>query len=300
MILRPDNLGDLQEQLRAADRPIQSVNLNSMANLKQHKPEDMTATVEAGMLISDLQKALATCGQWLPIDPPNPNKLTIAELISQNLNGPRRYGFGVIRDWLIGIRFMLADGRLVHNGGNVVKNVAGFDLCKLLIGSRDSIGIVVETTFKLAPLPERESFQKIECESLDNSHDLIKSILNSELLPSVIDLYRSDSTGPILTIGFSGTAADVSAQVKVLKDISMVTEQDLDYDPLLRKEATHTHSILPSSLIDLIKKINTTPYVSRAGNGIVYSPIRALRRTPSNIEQRIKEIFDPKGILPPL
>ena len=300
MILQPNNLKDLQKQLRSADKPVKSVNLTAMASLKEHKPEDMTATVEAGMILTDLQKILAQRSQWLPIDPPNPHKLTIANLISQNLNGPRRFGFGGIRDWLIGIRFLLADGRLIFNGANVVKNVAGFDLCKLLVGNHDSIGITVEAIFKLAPLPEKESFQATECESLESAGELIGTILSSDLRPSVFDLYQSGDTNPILTAGFSGTAADVEAQVKALENLADFEEKGLEYDALLRKQAIHTRSTLSSKLIDLIKDNNTTPYVARAGNGVLYSPNATLPRDPSILEQRIKEIFDPKGILPPL
>src|SRR5215210_8611711 len=101
------------------------------ARILDYHPEDMTVTTEAGLLLSDLQSRLSEHGQWLPIDPPFPERTTIGELISQNLSGPRRYAFGTIREHLLGLTVQLADGRVVKSGGKVVKNVAGYDLHKL-------------------------------------------------------------------------------------------------------------------------------------------------------------------------
>ncbi|HIG81295.1 MAG TPA: FAD-binding oxidoreductase, partial [Verrucomicrobiales bacterium] len=106
-----------------------------MGELIEHVPEDMTATVQAGMSLGDFQTQLAQQNQWLPVDPPCPADRSIGALLAGNTTGPRRFGFGTVRDWLIGIAVVLPDGRLIRNGGKVVKNVAGFDLCKLFIGS---------------------------------------------------------------------------------------------------------------------------------------------------------------------
>src|SRR5687767_13244579 len=104
--LRPANKLELIESLRAANQTstrIQSIDLNTLCQIKNHTPEDLTVTVETGMTVSALQEALALRRQWLPIDPPNPGQLTIAELLANNASGPRRLGFGTIRDHLIGL-----------------------------------------------------------------------------------------------------------------------------------------------------------------------------------------------------
>src|SRR5688500_12538970 len=109
--------------------------LRQMNRVIDLAPEDMTVTVESGIMLAALQKELAKHGQWLPIDPPNPENISIRDVLSQNLNGPRRFGYGTIREHLIGMKVVLAEGRIIKSGGKVVKNVAGYDLAKLFIGA---------------------------------------------------------------------------------------------------------------------------------------------------------------------
>ncbi len=161
MNLRPLSAEELARSLRDASQSatrIERVDLSALSRILEHTPEDMTVTVEAGATLAALQRALAALGQWLPIDPPHPERLTVAALLDTNASGPRRAGFGTIRDYVIGLRVALADGRLVRSGGKVVKNVAGYDLMKLFIGARGTLGVIVEVTFKLLPLPEAEAF----------------------------------------------------------------------------------------------------------------------------------------------
>ena len=126
MILKTDSLENLRVALPENCEQIEGFELSNLNNLIEHVPEDMTATVQAGMMLQNFQTALARHNQRLPVDPPCPGALSIGALLAGNLNGPRRFGCGTIRDWLIGITVVLADGRLISNGGKVVKNVAGF------------------------------------------------------------------------------------------------------------------------------------------------------------------------------
>ena len=142
MKLQPDSIEHLQKLLPQAVN-ITDANLSAIDKLIEHVPEDMTTTVQAGMMLATFQEQLATNGQWLPVDPPHADNLSIGKLLSTNANGPRRFGFGTIRDWLIGLAFVLPDGQLVRNGGKVVKNVAGFDLCRLFVGSHGTLGMIV-------------------------------------------------------------------------------------------------------------------------------------------------------------
>ena len=112
MKLQPANITELQEALRNADTLVDSIDLSTLAELLEHAPEDMTATVQAGMTLADFQARLAMKNQWLPIDPPRPAELTIGTLLNSNASGPRRFGYGTIRDWLIGLAVALPDGRL--------------------------------------------------------------------------------------------------------------------------------------------------------------------------------------------
>jgi glycolate oxidase subunit GlcD len=130
--------------------------------LISHEPADLVATAEAGITLSDFQKHLARAGQWLPIDPPDDGRATLGGVVATGLGGAHTFGFGLPRSFVIGMRMVLADGRTIKAGGKVVKNVAGYDLCKLFTGSYGTLGLITELTFKLRPLPA-ESRTVVAC-----------------------------------------------------------------------------------------------------------------------------------------
>jgi glycolate oxidase FAD binding subunit len=121
-----------------------------------HEPGDLTVTVEAGASLSDVQKVLGRAGQFLPLDPPGAfdGSATVGGILATNAFGPSRAGYGSARDWLIGLTVVDAAGRVIKGGGKVVKNVTGYDLPKLHIGALGTLGVIVEATFKVAPVPE--------------------------------------------------------------------------------------------------------------------------------------------------
>ena len=209
----PSSIPELQELLPQL-QGVGEVSLEAVAELVEHVSEDMTATVQAGMTLAEFQSALGqgpTSG-FRSIRR-NPKTVTIGELLAGNLNGPRRFGFGTIRDWLIGLAVVLPDGRLIRNGGKVVKNVAGFDLCRLFVGAKNELGIIVEAAFKLLPLPEAEAHLAKRCESLAQAEELLGGIWASDLQPTVLDLYRIGGEPLTLLAGFAGPSADVEAPV---------------------------------------------------------------------------------------
>jgi glycolate oxidase subunit GlcD len=124
-----------------------------MAKMIRHEPADLVATAEAGITLNDFQRQLAERGQWLPVDPPDDGTATLGGIVASGLGGPLTPGYGALRSFVIGLRAVLADGRSIKAGGKVVKNVAGYDLCKLFTGSWGSLGVITEVTFKLRPLP---------------------------------------------------------------------------------------------------------------------------------------------------
>ncbi len=133
--------------------------------LIEYEPADLTVTVEAGMTMGRLQALLGEHGQFLPIDAPA--EATVGGALAAGLSGPSCHAYGLPRDWLIGCRFALADGSLVKGGGRVVKNVAGYDLPKLAVGSLGTLGVIVEATFKLAPLPAAQETLVARFDSLE-------------------------------------------------------------------------------------------------------------------------------------
>src|SRR3990170_7695424 len=124
-----------------------ALGLSRLNAVVEHEPADLTATVQAGMTLSELQRHLGGAGQLLPLDPPGGERATIGGILAANASGPWRHAFGSARDMTIGLRVITAEGRITRAGGRVVKNVAGYDLCKLYIGSLGTLGVIVEATF---------------------------------------------------------------------------------------------------------------------------------------------------------
>ena len=297
MTIKPGSIPELQELLPQSQR-VDEVSLEAVAEFVEHVPEDMTATVQAGMSLADFQKRLAASGQWLPVDPPHPEAVTIGDLLGYNLNGPRRFGCGTIRDWVIGMAVVLPDGRLIRNGGKVVKNVAGFDLCRLFVGAKNELGVIVEATFKLLPLPEAEAHLARPCGSLGQAEEVLEKIWVSDLQPTVLDLHRIDREPITLVAGFAGPSADVEAQSRTVKELAFGAEASLDYDAQFRQTAPNFTSVSPEKLISTLQNMGDESFVARAGNGVIYHPSAKLPEVPlPDSQKRVKEIFDPKGVL---
>lgn len=155
-----------------------------------YQPDDMTVTVEAGVTLAELQETLGQRRQFLPLDPPLPARATVGGTVAANASGPWRAGFGVARDWLIGGRVAAADGRLVKGGGRVVKNVAGYDLCKLYTGSLGTLGVLAELTFKVMPLPETAAMAALPL-PLSQVEPFLAAVMDSDLAPSALELFAA-------------------------------------------------------------------------------------------------------------
>jgi len=125
----------------------------ALSGVVAHVPADLTVTVAAGTRLADVRAALARAGQFLPLDPPHAEAATIGGVVAANSTGFWRSRYGGVRDLLIGTTAVLGDGTIAHSGGRVVKNVAGYDLNKLFVGSLGTLGVLVECTFKVLPVP---------------------------------------------------------------------------------------------------------------------------------------------------
>jgi glycolate oxidase FAD binding subunit len=128
-----------------------AVELTALNQVIDYPARDMTITVQAGITLSELQRILATENQRLPVDVPFPDRATLGGALAANASGPRRYGFGTLRDYVIGISVVNDRGEAVKAGGRVVKNVAGYDLCKLYTGSLGTLGVITQATLKVRP-----------------------------------------------------------------------------------------------------------------------------------------------------
>ena len=145
------NLGNPPEELDLV------LDLSLLDQVVDFQPADLTVTVEAGITLESLQRHLASAGKFLPLEAPLADRATLGGILATSSVGPLRQAYGLPRDWLIGIRVISPAGDETKAGGRVVKNVTGYDLNKLYTGSLGTLGVIVEATFKLAPLPANQS-----------------------------------------------------------------------------------------------------------------------------------------------
>jgi glycolate oxidase FAD binding subunit len=199
--------------------------LRRMARILDHEPGDLTATVEAGMTVEAFQTALRSRGQWLSLDPADADRATVGGVLATNAYGPRRHLYGTARDLLIGVTVVTADGAVVKGGGKVVKNVAGYDLPKLFIGSFGTLGVIAEATVKLRPLAEQEELVSVRFERLKDAGAAVKAVAASDLIPNAVELLdgaaaagaglaagSTGSSGAVLVVGFDGIQEQVDWQ----------------------------------------------------------------------------------------
>jgi glycolate oxidase FAD binding subunit len=208
------------------DPPVRAgivLGLRRLDRLIEHEPGDLTATAGAGLTLGALQAALRGRGQWLSLDPPDAERATVGGLVAANAAGPRRHLYGTVRDLLIGLTVVTADGAIVRGGGKVVKNVAGYDLPKLFIGSCGTLGIVVEATFKLRPLPDDERLLAVRFDRLKDGGVAARTLLASDLIPNAVELLDAPAAAglglggtPALVVGFDGLAEQVEWQATEL------------------------------------------------------------------------------------
>ena len=284
------------------------VDVRALRRVLAHTPEDLTVKVESGITLAGLQAHLATSGQWLPVDPPHAGRLTVRDVIERDLSGPRRCGFGTVREHLIGMAALLGDGRLIHSGGNVVKNVAGYDLQKLFIGSRGTLGIVVEAVFKVRPLPEAEAFVARTVASASEASPVVEAVQESPVTPVVFDLHNiaadgAASAGMTLVLGFSGTREDVAWQLEQAHALGFTEPASLEHEERFWSNATPSRewSVLPSKLCETLATLGNALFVARAANGVVFArggPAPPKLALPAALLRRVKDTFDPKHVFP--
>ena len=176
---------------------------------------DMTITVESGIRMSELARLLAAENQRLPIDVPQAEQATLGGLIATNWSGSRRFGCGTMRDFVIGISAVDASGREFKGGGRVVKNVAGYDLCKLLVGSQGTLAIISQVTLKLRPVSEISALVRLTFDSLSQIDAVLNRLLNTATRPIVLDVLRVAGP-PQLIVGFEGASRETNWQVETL------------------------------------------------------------------------------------
>ena len=185
------------------------LDMRALNRVLAHDHADMTATVEAGASLAAVNGALAQYGQWLPLDPPHADTATIGGILATNDSGPLRHRYGTPRDLLIGVELATADGVLSKSGGRVVKNVAGYDLGKLVTGSFGGLAAIATATFKLAPRPAASKTLRLEAADATALSEIVKTVMSSQLEPIAFEIA---SPGRVL-IRFASLPQVVDAQI---------------------------------------------------------------------------------------
>ena len=198
---------------RSLDVVVKTPRLNQVI---EHDPANLTVTAQSGITLNALQIALAPEKQFVPFDPPLPQRSTIGGIVAANLNGPRRASYGSVRDLVIGMKVVLASGEIIKAGGKVVKNVAGYDMCKLFTGSLGTLGIITEITLRVAPVPASAA-TVIATDTLTKAAKLASQLTRTKLLPTTTFLLKAGGSAPWqLAVSFDGFAATVTRQVNDL------------------------------------------------------------------------------------
>ncbi len=170
-----------------------ALSLRELNRVIHYEPADLTISVEPGMTFGEFQELAGRNGLWLPLDPRGGTESSIGGIIAANAAGPLRQGFGGPRDMVLGLKIATTDGKIVKTGGRVVKNVAGYDLGKLLTGSFGTLGVIVEACLKLFPKPPERATFTVRAGTLGIARDLRKSILRSPLDPMRLVLLNASA-----------------------------------------------------------------------------------------------------------
>jgi glycolate oxidase FAD binding subunit len=166
----------------------QSLDLTALNRIVDYTPRDMTIVVEPGLRMADLAATLAAEGQQLPVDVPRADEATVGGAAATNWSGSRRYGYGTFRDYVIGIHAVDGRGIAFKGGGRVVKNVAGYDFCKLLTGSLGTLGVITQLAFKVKPLAERAATIVATCHDHNIAEEMLRRLGELAAPPTAIDL----------------------------------------------------------------------------------------------------------------
>jgi glycolate oxidase FAD binding subunit len=187
------------------------IDSSRMDGLVEHSAGDLVCVVQAGKRLAALQDELGSAGQRLGIDPARCG--TVGGAVATASTGPNRLHHGPVRDLVIGMTFVRADGTIAHSGGKVVKNVAGYDLGKLLTGSFGTLAVITEVAFRLHPVPAARRWVSVEVDGHAGIQRLVQSIAHAQLVPTAVELDHSEGCGTV-TLLLEGTAAGLQGRVE--------------------------------------------------------------------------------------
>jgi glycolate oxidase FAD binding subunit len=268
-----------------------------MTRILEHEEGDLTCTVEAGIRLSVLNEALGRSGQRLSLDPPGDP--TVGALLARNVSGPLRHRFGAPRDLVLGVTLVLADGTIANAGGKVVKNVAGFDLARLVCGSEGRLALVARASFRLHPVPRVARTLVVES---DDAATVVATLLGSQLEPSALDVLHPGC----IAVLFEGSERAVEAQLATARLLVGGEERDLSvWNESRGRQAAAQGPVrfAPGELGEMLEILAEA--VIRPTAGVAFTPSpppcddksQALYAGAELLAERIRRELDPRGVL---
>jgi glycolate dehydrogenase FAD-binding subunit len=268
---------------------------DGLDRILEHDPGDLTCTVEAGVRLSDLRASLALSGQRLSLDPPGDP--TVGAVLARNLSGPLRHRFGAPRDVVLGVTLVLADGTVASSGGKVVKNVAGYDLARIVCGSEGRLALIARASFRLHPLPRAAGTLVVES---DDAALVAGRVLASQLQPSALDVLHPGRVALL----FEGTERAVAAQLATAKALVGGAEVDgtiWDESRGRQGRAAGRIRFIPGELAEILVGLSRAEAVVRPASGVAYTADPTPSDTVSQGEKKlvaaIRSQLDPHGVL---
>jgi glycolate oxidase FAD binding subunit len=263
-----------------------------MNALLEHEAGDLTCVVEGGMRLSALQAALARHGQRLALDPPGDP--TVGACLAANRSGPLRHRFGGPRDLVLGVTLVLGDGTVCNAGGKVVKNVAGYDLGKLVCGSNGALALIARVSLRLHPIPPASRTVVVES---DDPAAVVASVLRSQLQPSALDVLHPGRVAVL----FEGSERAVTAQTESLARLAggAPAGEEVWAEARERQAAALGRvRFAPGDLRNTLSVLREA--IVRPSAGVAYVPQRTSDVLPGPVRRvnaALKQALDPYGVL---
>lgn len=270
----------------------ESLVTDGLARVLQHEAGDLTCTVEAGIRLSQLRALLDPNGQRLSLDPPGDP--TIGACLAGNLSGPLRHRFGAPRDLVLGVTLVLGDGTIANAGGTVVKNVAGYDLGKLVCGSRGRLALIARVSLRLHPVPPAAATLVVDT---DDTASVVRALLRSRLQPSALDVLHPGRVALL----FEGVDLAVAQQLALARELVGGDEAADDVWHESRERQGRALGRLRFAPRDLANTLSTVrEAIVRPAAGVAYVPQRVGGVHPAGtrrLHAAIKDALDPGGVL---
>jgi glycolate oxidase FAD binding subunit len=314
-----------------SDVTISTAGLNRVL---QYEPRDLTISVQAGLPFGELCRVLAEHRQMVPLDPPLLEEATVGGVVASNCSGPRRRLYGTARDMVIGMRFATLDGKLADSGGMVVKNVAGLDMSKLMIGSFGTLAAIARVNFKLVPMPACSRSFLAAFDALEEAVAMRDRVLGSVLQPAAHDLLNPEAAarlnrkGYVLAIQAGGNAAVIERYAREFGGTEALEGDGeaafwrgvREFAPDFLRDHPQGAVVRISSALSELKTVIRelkAPVVARAGSGVCYACFAdgdSVARSHAVVEwgtarqgsvsppdyeimKKVKNLFDPGNLL---